>query len=457
LTRLVAFRCDGDDRIGAGHVSRCLQLARAFEAAGTGTVFVGRFAGTAARLLDSAGVTPVSPWPGPGGITPEADAAVLDSYEIPFPDIEALSAEVPTAALVDGAGAPRATAVLSYHPGTSRRLRAPEETRTVQGPDYAPVDPAFVTVRRSRGFTRALVTFGGRPADAPLLAAVTAALERAGPFEFDAGPGSAGFRERVRQADFAVSGAGVTPYELACAGVPAILVALAENQQVVAADFAAAGLAVSAGDGQLLDEGLALLSHEAERARIAAQGPTTVDGYGSYRARDALEAAFAGRPPPRVLGYRPARNEDSDLLLAWRNEPDVRAASRVTDPVTPEEHASWLSASLANPNRLLFVVEQDGDPAGTVRIDREGRQAEISVTVTDNRRSAGLGSQAVREVGELVLAALPETEEILAEIRLANTGSRRAFERAGYGSPIPAEEGWTVLRLDSRRLIETRP
>ncbi len=92
-----------------------------------------------------------------------------------------------------------------------------------------------------------------------------------------------------------------------------------------------------------------------------------------------------------------------------------------------------------------------------MRIDREGKQAEISVTVTGNRRSAGLGSQAVREVGELVLAALPETDEILAEIRLANTGSRRAFERAGYGSPIPAEEGWTVLRLDSRRLIETRP
>jgi spore coat polysaccharide biosynthesis predicted glycosyltransferase SpsG/RimJ/RimL family protein N-acetyltransferase len=457
LTRLVAFRCDGDNRTGAGHASRCLQLARAFEAAGIETVFVGRFAGTAARLLESAGVTPVSPWPGPGGITPEADAAVLDSYEIPFADIEALSAEVPTAALVDGAGAPRATAVLSYHPGASRRLRALQDTRAVQGPDYAPVDPAFVSARRPRGFARALVTLGGRPADAPLLAAVTAALERVGRFEVDAGPGNTEFRERVVHADFAVSGAGVTPYELACAGVPAALVCLAENQQAVAADFAEAGLAVSAGEGDLLDEALAVLSDADERESLAARGPASVDGYGSYRARDALEAAFAGRPPPRVLRYRPARHEDSDLLLGWRNEPDVRAASRATEPVTAEEHARWLSATLADPNRLLFVVEEDGDPAGTVRIDRKGKQAEISVTVTGNRRSAGVGSQAVREVGELVLAALPETEEILAEIRLANTGSRRAFERAGYGSPIPAEEGWTVLRLDSRRLIETRP
>jgi spore coat polysaccharide biosynthesis predicted glycosyltransferase SpsG/RimJ/RimL family protein N-acetyltransferase len=457
LRRLVAFRCDGDDRIGAGHASRCLQLARAFEAAGIETVFVGRFAGTAARLLESAGVTPVSPWPGPGGITPEADAAVLDSYEIPFADIEALSAEVPTAALVDGAGAPRATAVLSYHPGASGRLRALQDTRAVQGPDYAPVDPAFVSARRPRGFARALVTLGGRPADAPLLAAVTAALERVGRFEVDAGPGNTEFRERVARADFAVSGAGVTPYELACAGVPAALVCLAENQQAVAADFAEAGLAASAGDGDLLDEALAVLSDEAERESIAAKGTASVDGYGSSRARDALEAAFAGRPPPRVLRYRPARHEDSDLLLGWRNEPDVRAASRATEPVTAEEHARWLSATLADPNRLLFVVEEDGDPAGTVRIDRKGKQAEISVTVTGNRRGAGVGSQAVREVGELVLAALPETEEILAEIRLANTGSRRAFERAGYGSPIPAEEGWTVLRLDSRRLIETRP
>jgi spore coat polysaccharide biosynthesis predicted glycosyltransferase SpsG/RimJ/RimL family protein N-acetyltransferase len=457
LTRLVAFRCDGDDRSGAGHVSRCLQLARVFEAAGAETVFVGCFAGTAARLLESAGVTPVVPAAGPGGIPPEADAVVLDSYELPFADIDALSVRVPTAALVDGERAPRATAVLSYHPGASRRLVAPEETRTVQGPEYAPVDPRFVAARRSRGFARALVTFGGRPADAPFLAAVTEALERAGRFEVDAGLGNAGFHERVARADFAVSGAGVTPYELACAGVPAVLICLAENQKAVAEDFAASGLAVSAGDGHLLDEGLARLADEPEREIIAAKGQATVDGYGAYRARDALEAAFAGRPPPRVLRYRPARREDSDLLLAWRNEPDVRAASRVTDPVTSEEHERWLSASLADPSRLLFVVEEDGDPAGTVRIDRKGRQAEISVTVTGNRRGAGVGSQAVREVGELVLAALPELDEILAEIRLANAGSRRAFERAGYGSPIPAEEGWTVLRLDSRRLIETRP
>ena len=51
----LAVRCDGDAGIGAGHVARCLPLADAFARRGWSVVFVGRFDGLAAWLIERAG------------------------------------------------------------------------------------------------------------------------------------------------------------------------------------------------------------------------------------------------------------------------------------------------------------------------------------------------------------------------------------------------------------------
>jgi len=57
LLSFLAFRCDGDDDISAGHVARCLRLAEAFRGGGTEVLFVGRYAGVAAELLTAAGLS----------------------------------------------------------------------------------------------------------------------------------------------------------------------------------------------------------------------------------------------------------------------------------------------------------------------------------------------------------------------------------------------------------------
>ena len=46
----VALRCDGDERVGAGHVGRCLPIALALRRVGH-DVFVGSYGGVAERLL----------------------------------------------------------------------------------------------------------------------------------------------------------------------------------------------------------------------------------------------------------------------------------------------------------------------------------------------------------------------------------------------------------------------
>jgi RimJ/RimL family protein N-acetyltransferase len=242
-----------------------------------------------------------------------------------------------------------------------------------------------------------------------------------------------GLASELAACDLLVCGAGVTAYEAACAGVPAVLVVLAGNQRRVGDAFAAAGLfAVLDGRAPLDAAEVNGALATAREAPAQDEGPALVDGYGAARVRDALLALADGAPAPAVQRYRPARAADAELLLTWRNDAAVRAVSHTTHEVAPAEHAAWLARVLADPDRTLLVVEREGEPVGTVRLDREDDEATLSVTVAPEQRGRGVGVQAIRESTELELAARPELARVVALVKAENTASQRAFERAGY-------------------------
>jgi spore coat polysaccharide biosynthesis predicted glycosyltransferase SpsG/RimJ/RimL family protein N-acetyltransferase len=437
---VIAFRCDGGDRVGAGHVARCLQIAAAFRMAGDEPLFVGQFDGLAAALLEAGGMEAVAPTPdAPLGVPPGADLAVLDSYEL-----EPAEAGVPVAAIEDGPLQSRPGVIpIDYHLDASGPA--------IAGPAYAPVAPALAAARRERGFERALVTVGGGSGGAQLRSAALEACRDHGLEPVETGAGLAG---AIEQADVAVSAAGLTAYELACAGVPAGLVSIAPNQERVARTFAGAGLAITGDDpkrlvGRLADAGV--------RESLAGAGPAAVDGYGAFRVRDALRAIVAGAAVAEPLRYRPATAADSTRQLEWRNDPATRAVSRTTHEIQPAEHERWFEGVLGDGDRRLLVVEDRAGPAGSVRFDIDGREAEISVMIAPERRSEGLGTRAVRESSELLLASTPALERVRAEVAEGNEGSLGAFRRAGF---TPATGGGgtgaSVLLLD-RAALASRP
>ena len=414
---------------------------------------MGAYEGVAARLLARHGLQTMAPAVLPAGIPPNAAAAVVDSYEIDATCVEAAARERPIAVMSDRGKPPQVTAVISYHLDVGPP--ADVSTAAILGPDYAPVDPRLVSARRPRGLGRALVTLGGGGAGAGLVGPIVGALQRI-TTSVEQPEQAAGLVEEIRRTDVAVSGAGLTAYELSCAGVPAVIVAIARNQLHVATSFHARGLALGLDGRADLAQGelaatIERLADGGVRERLAAAGPATIDGFGAFRARDALWAALEGRPLPRVLRYRPATIADSSLLLQWRNDPDARAASRSSAPVAPQDHERWLRAALPDATRTILIAEEDGDPIGMVRFDRRTPgSAEISVNLAPERRGAGRGTQVVREATELELATHPELSEVVADVRELNLRSIRTFERAGFGPSHRAVlKGW--LQLASAR------
>lgn len=69
---------------------------------------------------------------------------------------------------------------------------------------------------------------------------------------------------------------------------------------------------------------------------------------------------------------RAAVAADRDLVLGWRNHPEVRRVSLTTHVITPEEHAAWWAAATSDPQRRVLIFEDGGSPAGVVMFDTRG-------------------------------------------------------------------------------------
>lgn len=127
---------------------------------------------------------------------------------------------------------------------------------------------------------------------------------------------------------------------------------------------------------------------------------------------------------------RTATMADAKHLWEWRNDPVTRAMFREGEPVPWDQHLTWLTGMLADPERLLLIAESDSIPCATVRFDDQGNGvAEVSVTVAPEFRGRGVGTEALRQATAL---ALQRWRIVLAHVKVENTASRKAFAGAGY-------------------------
>jgi RimJ/RimL family protein N-acetyltransferase len=132
-----------------------------------------------------------------------------------------------------------------------------------------------------------------------------------------------------------------------------------------------------------------------------------------------------------TLHLRPATLADAGILLAWRNDAATRLASHNGAVVTLDEHRAWLSASLVNPDRRIWLACRGPEPVGTVRADRTPApppgsfETTLSWTVSPDHRGGGTGRAIV------ALAVQAVTGPLHAEVRLGNTASARIAQSVG--------------------------
>jgi spore coat polysaccharide biosynthesis predicted glycosyltransferase SpsG len=316
----IALRCDGNARVGAGHVARCVPLATAFAELGCEVSFIGRYEGLAEWLLTRAGMEMRAPdvEAACGVALEHHDAAVLDSYTLGGEAICALALALPIATLAESDRCPTRGIVLDYHLDRGE----PPGPRLLAGPSFAPLDHRFAGAGRPAAeIRRVLVTVGGSAAAQQLLAQIAqitaeafadAEIVLAGTAlappallsctRVTSLPRPSALVDRVSDIDLAVTAAGLSAYELACAGVPLVAIVIAANQRRVASGLARNGAALSldltSGDTLVQLPGVLERMRDARlRERLATRGMELFDGQGARRAARALAERFAATRP----------------------------------------------------------------------------------------------------------------------------------------------------------------
>ncbi|MBK5375329.1 UDP-2,4-diacetamido-2,4,6-trideoxy-beta-L-altropyranose hydrolase [Pseudomonas sp. TH43] len=458
----ILIRADASPTIGSGHIARCLTLARVLRKHGSHVAFAcRRLPGHRLDVLRDEGfetfalpdfypgedpqqaIESMLPWQADidalGTLLAghaEFDWIIVDHYGLDHHWQTAARRWAPRIAAVDDLATRRYSVDLLLNQNLSGLSEnyaplLPDGCRTLLGPRFAMLReefncPAIEIKAKAR---QVLVNFGGfdaamqthhamlalvdfpelevdfvAGADNPAWAQMQALAEtrphwRLHSFVSD-------FHRRMAEADLFIGAGGGTSWERAALGLPTICIAVSNNQQVNGEVMAAAGAHVFMGASeqvsveQLRDAIGFVAGNHYLRQSLAERSRQLVDGCGALR----VAAAMAGA----VLKLRPATLDDAPLLL------------------------DGMSASLRNPQHLLLIAEADDGPVGVLRYDLRGLEAEVSLSLLDQRIGLGWG-RALLARGELfVRAHWPQLTAIRARVLPDNRASLKVFRDAGF-------------------------
>jgi len=338
---LALIRCDGGGRFGYGHVKRMVALARALrDRESIGVIFALNGSVDALKPIRRAGfeatqIDGAHDFAALNKLIAERapDMLICDMREgCDREELGRLAKRVALTAVIDDASERRLAANLAYYPPSAHALGwkgsackprigwewtplgvnvGPTQNRaTTQRPTLLVAmggsDPTSLTLRCAGALARLEPTFRARFVIGPGMSEAersARAIVALSP-NFETVEGADDLSTEYASADAALAAFGVTAYELASFGVPAIYLCLTSDHAASAASFEKAGMGISLGvadavkDTAITRAVSSLLGDATRRREIRAAGLMTLDGHGASRIAADLSAALAER---RVL------------------------------------------------------------------------------------------------------------------------------------------------------------
>lgn len=134
---------------------------------------------------------------------------------------------------------------------------------------------------------------------------------------------------------------------------------------------------------------------------------------------------------------RPITDADTDLIVRWRNNPEVRKNFIFRDKFTPQMHRKWMQGKVAKGDVVQFIIhERENDrPIGSVYyrdIDQTNSSAEYGIFIGENdARGKRYGTEAARLFVKFGFDTLL-LHRISLRVLADNTQAYRSYEKVGF-------------------------
>ena len=148
------------------------------------------------------------------------------------------------------------------------------------------------------------------------------------------------------------------------------------------------------------------------------------------------------------LHFRFAKESDVDIYYKWTNDPLVRSNSFNQNPVEYNDHVNWFLSKLNSKECHFYLfLNEENKHAGQVRIDSNGKETIIGISIDEAFRGKSLGAEMLKQSTDDYLHK-HSSAVIVAYIKEENVASFNIFKKAGFSNEeIVIEQGSKSYKL----------
>ena len=129
------------------------------------------------------------------------------------------------------------------------------------------------------------------------------------------------------------------------------------------------------------------------------------------------------------LFLRDADINDAEIILEWRNDSLTRNNSFSKELIDYETHIKWYKSKLSDKDCYLYILMDDTETIGHLRIDRVNDVGRISYTIAPGKRKRGYGKRII-ELSESVVTG--EIKALAGIVESSNEPSKKCFIHNKY-------------------------
>lgn len=138
-----------------------------------------------------------------------------------------------------------------------------------------------------------------------------------------------------------------------------------------------------------------------------------------------------------MIYLRPMTEEDADLIVAWRNKPELKKFFISQDDFTKEGHLAWFRRMKESGRacQMMICDKKTDKPLGSVdikHIDQEHHKGEYGIFIgEEDARGRGIGTQAAKLMIQYGFEVLG-LHRIYLRALAGNAQAIRSYEKAGF-------------------------